>query len=191
MNAPVRWAVLALALAALTYVGACGGSGGGPSNDANLLSLTASAGTLSPAFASAVTAYTVGAALLPGSTTITPTTSHPSATVKVNTLATPSGSASAAIALLVGLTPITVEVTAGDGTTQKTYTVVFDRTLTGQQAYVKASNTGASDQFGFSVALSGDTLVVGAPQEASNATGVNGNQADNTAASSGAAYVFR
>ena len=30
--------------------------------------------------------------------------------------------------------------------------------------------------FGYSVALDGDTLVVGAPQEGSNATGVNGNQ---------------
>ncbi len=59
-----------------------------------------------------------------------------------------------------------------------------------QQAYLKASNTGASDQFGRSMAVSGDTIVVGAPFEDSNATGVNGNQADNSAADSGAAYVF-
>jgi hypothetical protein len=59
-----------------------------------------------------------------------------------------------------------------------------------QQGYLKASNTGASDFFGFSVAVSGDTVVVGARTEASNATGVNGNQADNSAAGSGAAYVF-
>ncbi|MEX1363042.1 MAG: FG-GAP repeat protein, partial [Nannocystaceae bacterium] len=45
--------------------------------------------------------------------------------------------------------------------------------------YVKASNTGASDLFGWSVALSGDgsTLAVGAYQEDSNATGIGGNQA--------------
>ena len=30
-----------------------------------------------------------------------------------------------------------------------------------QQAYLKASNTGAGDQFGWSVAVSGDTVVVG------------------------------
>jgi FG-GAP repeat len=59
-----------------------------------------------------------------------------------------------------------------------------------QQAYLKASNTGAGDYFGGSVAIDGDTLVVGAGGEASAATGVNGNQADNTAAGSGAAYVF-
>ena len=40
------------------------------------------------------------------------------------------------------------------------------------------------------VAVSGDTVVVGALREDSNATGVNGNQADNSAGRSGAAYVF-
>ncbi|OGA88286.1 MAG: hypothetical protein A2Z90_23140 [Burkholderiales bacterium GWA2_64_37] len=61
-----------------------------------------------------------------------------------------------------------------------------------QQAYVKASNTGANDYFGHSVALSGDgnTLAVGAISEASNATGINGNPADNSASNSGAVYVY-
>jgi len=59
-----------------------------------------------------------------------------------------------------------------------------------QQAYLKASNTGRSDRFGNSVAVSGDTVVVGAYLEDSNATGVNGNQADNSSGNSGAAYVF-
>jgi hypothetical protein len=59
-----------------------------------------------------------------------------------------------------------------------------------QQAYLKASNTGAGDFFGQSVAIYGDAIVVGAPGEASNATGVNGNQGDNSAPNSGAAYVF-
>jgi hypothetical protein len=59
-----------------------------------------------------------------------------------------------------------------------------------QQAYLKASNTGAGDQFGISVAINGDTVVVGAYEEDSNAAGVNGNQADNSAAGAGAAYVF-
>jgi hypothetical protein len=40
------------------------------------------------------------------------------------------------------------------------------------------------------VAVSGDTLVVGAYREDSSATGVNGNQADNSASDAGAAYVF-
>ncbi|HWN71671.1 MAG TPA: FG-GAP repeat protein, partial [Haliangium sp.] len=60
-----------------------------------------------------------------------------------------------------------------------------------QEAYLKASNTGAGDEFGASLALWQDTLAVGAPEEASSATVVNGNQADENAPESGAVYVFR
>ncbi len=59
-----------------------------------------------------------------------------------------------------------------------------------QQAYLKASNTGRDDGFGWSVAISGNTVVVGAPWESSNATGVNGNGNNNSAFEAGAAYVF-
>jgi hypothetical protein len=40
-----------------------------------------------------------------------------------------------------------------------------------QQAYLKASNAEAGDWFGYSVAISGETVVVGALGEASSATG--------------------
>lgn len=67
---------------------------------------------------------------------------------------------------------------------------VFARTgeTWSQEAYIKASNTGADDFFGMSVALSasGDTLAVGAYQEDSQATGIHGNEADNSADGSGA-----
>jgi hypothetical protein len=71
-----------------------------------------------------------------------------------------------------------------------------------QQAYVKASNTGRApgegeeigdgDQFGISLALSGDgnALAVGAPTEDSAAMGINGDQADDSATSAGAVYLF-
>lgn len=59
-----------------------------------------------------------------------------------------------------------------------------------QQAYLKASNPGENDGFGWSVDVDGDTIVVGARDEDSAAVGVNGNQADDTAGNSGAAYVF-
>ena len=59
-----------------------------------------------------------------------------------------------------------------------------------QQAYLKASNTDAEDDFGEWVAIDGDTIVVGANDESSSATGVNGDQADNSAEDAGAAYVF-
>lgn len=59
-----------------------------------------------------------------------------------------------------------------------------------QQAYIKASNSDAGDTFGAAVAIDGDTLVVGATGEDSSATGVDGNQSDNSTSASGAVYVF-
>jgi hypothetical protein len=71
---------------------------------------------------------------------------------------------------------------------------VFGREQAGwsQQAYLKASNTGSGDLFGFDVAFGddGDVLAVGAPFEASGATGIGGNQLDDAAVQAGAAYVF-
>jgi len=61
-----------------------------------------------------------------------------------------------------------------------------------QQAYLKASNTDAGDNFGISVSLSedGGSLAVGAHNEASAATGIDGDQSDNSVPGSGAVYVF-
>ncbi|MFT4710381.1 MAG: hypothetical protein ACI8Q9_001509 [Planctomycetota bacterium] len=59
------------------------------------------------------------------------------------------------------------------------------------QAYLKASNTGAGDKFGRSVAIDGDTIIVGAPFEKSDEDGVNGLQGDNSLWRAGAVYVYR
>jgi hypothetical protein len=61
-----------------------------------------------------------------------------------------------------------------------------------QQAYVKASNAEEGDQFGFNVGLSddGNTLIVTAPEEDSSATGIDGDESDNSYSNAGAAYVF-
>lgn len=62
-----------------------------------------------------------------------------------------------------------------------------------QQAYVKAPNVGAGDNFGSSVAIHGDTMVVGAPGEGSNQNFITngaGASANNSMISSGAVYVF-
>jgi hypothetical protein len=71
---------------------------------------------------------------------------------------------------------------------------VFARGVTGwaQIAYVKATNTGASDAFGGSVALTGNgsALAVGAAREDSSATGLDGDGASDGALDSGAAYVY-
>ncbi|MEX1023629.1 MAG: FG-GAP repeat protein, partial [Planctomycetota bacterium] len=70
------------------------------------------------------------------------------------------------------------------------YVFVRSGTSWTQEAYLKASNTGADDRFGESVAVSGDTVVVGAWLEDSDATGVNGDASNNGASNSGSAYVF-
>ena len=61
-----------------------------------------------------------------------------------------------------------------------------------QQAYIKPSNTDANDSFGTAVTLASDgaTLAVGAIREDSNATGVNGDQDDNSAERAGAVYLY-
>src|SRR5206468_4100532 len=71
------------------------------------------------------------------------------------------------------------------------YVYTRDAGTWSQQAYVKASNTGASDQFGISVALSGDgnPLAVGAGDEASSTTGIDSTP-NESASGAGAAYVF-
>lgn len=70
------------------------------------------------------------------------------------------------------------------------YVFVRSGTTWTQQAYLKASNTGAGDAFGAAVSIYGDTVVVGATGEDSNATGINGTQANESASASGAVYVF-
>ena len=62
-----------------------------------------------------------------------------------------------------------------------------------QQAYIKAPNANGGDRFGTSLAIDGDTLVVGAIFEGSNQTTItNGTFAsnDNSLIRTGAAYVF-
>jgi hypothetical protein len=85
---------------------------------------------------------------------------------------------------LVGASTLRIRIDERDAC----YPLTIDPIL--QQAYLKASNTDASDRFGWQVSVSGDTVVVGAPRESSNANGVNGNQSNNSFAEAGAAYVF-
>lgn len=64
--------------------------------------------------------------------------------------------------------------------------------------YFKASNTNAGDSFGRALAISGDTLVVGAPYEDSSSQTINGSQGNDrnhpgncsNTRDAGAAYVF-
>jgi hypothetical protein len=61
-----------------------------------------------------------------------------------------------------------------------------------QQAYMKAENADAFDEFGTSVAVSGDgrKLMIGARMEGGGGAGINGNQGDNSMPEAGAVYVW-
>ncbi|OOV34405.1 cadherin-like beta sandwich domain-containing protein, partial [Candidatus Synechococcus spongiarum] len=134
-----------------------------PTTDARLSALTASSSpgasrpftplTLSPAFASYTTSYTATVANTVTHVKITPTVRDSVATVKVgkgeSLTKVSSGAASEAIALDVGTNAVTVEVTAQDGTTMKTYTVTVTRQSTDATLsdLTASSSPGASESF--------------------------------------------
>jgi hypothetical protein len=112
-------------------IASCGGGGGGnstpASSDATLSNLTISAGVINPDFQSGTTSYTLSVDNAVASSSVTPTISQSNATVTVNGAAVSSGSASSLIPLTVGKTVLTTVVTAEDGSTTKTYTVIILR----------------------------------------------------------------
>ncbi len=107
-----------------------------PGTNANLSNLALSSGTLTPAFATATLAYTANVANSVVSITVTPTTADSNATIKVNGTTVASGSASGAIALTVGANTITTVVTAQDGVTFQTYSVLVTRAAPGARLYL-------------------------------------------------------
>ena len=88
--------------------------------------------------------------------------------------------------------PVTFTIVAQDSSTQDyIVTVTAGRFF---QSYLKAPNNSNYDNFGGSVAISGDTIVVGAPYEDSTTTNIiNGTDlstTNNSGTYNGAAYVF-
>ncbi|AFM11674.1 FG-GAP repeat protein [Turneriella parva] len=95
-------------------------------------------------------------------------------------------------------TTITHGSTASSNNTQANAGAVyiFEKNGTNweQKAYIKAPNAAAGHEFGYALAMSGDTLVVGAKGESSAQTTItNGPTAstDTSTANSGAVYVYR
>ena len=156
--------------------------------------LSLSAGDFDQIFQPAQTDYTATVSLLRSTTTVTATPSDPNTTITVNGAAVAAGSLSAKISLNEGSSSITAMVTAEDGVTTTAYTIDVTRETAAsfaQRAYVKASNTEAGDFFGNWLTLDGNTLAVAARFEDSSATGVGGDQSDNSALDAGGVYVFK
>lgn len=101
------------------------------SSDASLSALVLSAGSLSPSFSAATTAYTANVSNTVSSITVTPTTTSSSASVRVNGSVVTSGSPSAAISLAVGSNTLSVVVTAEDGVSTRSYGITVTRAAAG------------------------------------------------------------
>ncbi len=160
------------------------------SSDASLSGLTLYNATLDQLFQPNQTVYSASVGYLQVSAILTPIAANDGATILVNGAEVSSGTASAAIPLVEGENRISLVVTAEDGVTTQSYSITLSRgyaALFAQEVYLKASNAERFDNFGRSVALSGDTLVVGAPFE--DGDGSHG-EADNSALKAGAVYVF-
>jgi hypothetical protein len=162
-----------------------------PSDDASLVSLVllSPSVALSPSFTSANGIYRANVPCDTRNLAVVATASHPDATFTINGYAASSGSPFAVSIYDSGSFPnpllaVEIVVTAASGKTQTT--IVQFATST----YLKASNTEKEDIYGVSVDVAGDTIVVGAKFEDSGATGINGDQADNTVHGSGAVYVL-
>lgn len=179
------------ALLALSFfLAGCGGSSGSSeSSDATLSGLTLDGITLDQIFQSGSTSYTADVGFLTSKVSFTAAVTDSAATVTINGTAVTGGTESNSISLAEGANLFTIVVTAEDGTTN-TYTIEITRETAeqvAQQARLKASVTGGNDNFGYSVAIDGDTLVLGAQREDSDS--IN-DPTSNEQAISGAAYVF-
>jgi hypothetical protein len=179
------------------FIVSCGGSSSSDesaldilSSDASLSELTFDNADLDQVFQSTQPSYTASVGYVTTSLILRFVASNSAASIKVNDDSVASGSGTAQIPLDEGDNTVTVEVTAEDGQTTQTYTLEVSRasaTEFTQQAYLKAINAEGGDYFGNSVALDGDTLVVGVPSEDS---GFDDVESDNSATGSGAVYVF-
>jgi hypothetical protein len=146
------------------------------SNNANLSAISLSNGMLSPSFNSSTISYATSVANSISSITVTPTKSDANASMHVRVnggtyASVTSGSASSALSLNVGSNTIDVKVTAQDGTTIQTYTIIVTRLAGTAQITITAfleglylgSNTMVSSPFaanGISPSNVADTIVV-------------------------------
>jgi hypothetical protein len=159
-------------------------------SDATLSSLILNGASLDQLFQPSQTSYTASANLQTASINLSPVATSAGATIRINDTVIPSGTTSQAIPLAEGQNLVSLVVTAEDGVTTQRYTIEVLRVsaaLFAQQAYLKASNADADDRFGTGVAISADTLVVGAPHTVRYGTD---SSADNSTADPGAAYIF-
>ena len=154
------------------------------STDATLSALTLS-GINFGAFSSATTSYTASVANSVSQTTVTPTVNDSGATyvIKLGGVTDADG----VVSLSVGSNVITIEVTAEDDTTTRTYTVTVTRLVSLQQKSTDATLSGLTlSEINIGTFASGTTSYT-----ASVANGVTETTVTPTVNDSGATYVIK
>ena len=126
----------------------------GPSDEASLSNLTLNPGTLSPAFTSGTTSYSANVGTETTRTTVTPTTTHDAATVEyldaadaTLTDADTSSTDTFEVDLEIGENVVKVKVTAENGTSTRTYTVLVQRGATLRLVNGSVDNEGRLEMF--------------------------------------------
>jgi len=201
LRLPVLLAALALAAGGLSSCGGGGGGGGSvtpPAPSVPADPLIADLGlpsgfTADAAFDPRALEFFVRCSFTQTQLQLNPVAAAAGDSILVNGEAAAPGQPPQSIALLEGQTTHTLRVLAADGSAARDYRLVVRRELASefvQTNFIKASTTGQNDRFGNALAIDGDTMVVGVPEEDSGASGVGGNELDNSRISSGAAFVF-
>lgn len=171
----------------------CGGGGTAGATNTLLQALQINPGTLSPAFDPSRFSYTIQVGGLQTSLSVTATATTSGQIIHVNGISVSSGIASPSLFLEEGENTVVIEVT--EGGRRSNYVITINRATVASIAQKELFKAGSSvfniadrdDRFGSSVAIDGNTLVVGAPFEDSP----DAASAElNTRTDSGAAYVF-
>lgn len=116
------------------------------SSNNDLSSLSVSAGTLSPGFASGTTGYSLAVPSVVAATTVTAAVADPTASITVKGAPLASGQTTAPIQLALGPNAIPVEVTAQNGA-KKTYTVTITRNANADLSNLSVSAGGLTPSF--------------------------------------------
>jgi hypothetical protein len=151
-----------------------------------LTALAVSEGTLEPQLDADHASYALRLPLASSMLALTPEAA-PGVQIAIGGTVVESGALAQLPELSFGPNAIAMELRQQNGP-PRSYALAVERGH--QEGYLKASNTDSGDYFGRSVAVYGDTLVVGAASEASRGRTADADQDDNRAPSSGAVYVF-
>ncbi len=173
----------------------CGTAGAPDANtppaDASSISLVLTDIRFSPGvhfdslFSPSETQYDVNATFLANRVIINATSIDNRGEIEINGELVESGNASAAIDLVTGQNEVVIVLRENDQRVNYTLKIERQEPPFNRMVYTKASDTAAGDQFGASVAIFGDRMVVGAPNRKNTA------EAGVPLSSTGAAYVLR